>query len=68
MPQLCSCHHVVKAEEQTGSYQEQNERLQAIENELLDAANRQARVKKAFEQGAYGVDDYTKRDQADTKN
>ena len=40
----------------SGPYEQQAEGLQAIENELLDVANRKARVMEA-----YDVDDFTKR-------
>ena len=49
------------AEELSGPYEQQAEGLQAIENELLDVANRKARVMEAYEAGAYEVDDFTKR-------
>ena len=49
------------SEELTKPYEERHAILQAIESELADLDQRQARVMEAFEAGAYTVDDYSRR-------
>ena len=49
------------SEELTKPYEDQHAVLQAIESELTDLDQRQARIMEAFEAGAYTVDDYSRR-------
>ena len=49
------------SEELTKPYEEQHAIVQAIENEITDLSQRQARVMEAYEAGAYTVDDYSRR-------
>ena len=49
------------SEELTKPYEERRDTLQAIESEIKDLDQRQARVMEAFEAGTYTVDDYSRR-------
>ena len=49
------------AEELTGPYEEQHDRLQVIENELQDVMNRKDSVMHAYEAKIYTDDEYTRR-------